>query len=180
MYIRVDQNSKKFSKCHGLLIYFVPTWMQAISAKKKLFFCILLAWPPLWKKWPVLKGKWGKNIRKMQNGQKTIFWYFYLIFPWARAIFFNMVAKPGKCKKNLFFAKMAFTHVGTKYIKRPWDFENFLVFWCTLIQTLLLSIKGDQEFFLLEDGLEKVEDALQALHPRHFFRPSTSICFPST
>ena len=24
---RVDQNSKKFSKSHGLLIYFVPTWV---------------------------------------------------------------------------------------------------------------------------------------------------------
>ena len=36
--IRVHQNSKKFSKSHGLLIYFVPTWVQAISAKKMIFF----------------------------------------------------------------------------------------------------------------------------------------------
>ena len=35
---RVDQNSKKFSKSHGLLIYFVPTWVKAISAKKMIFF----------------------------------------------------------------------------------------------------------------------------------------------
>ena len=28
---------------------------------------------------------------------------------------------------------MAYTYVGTKYIKRPWDFENFLEFWCTLL-----------------------------------------------
>ena len=28
---------------------------------------------------------------------------------------------------------MAYTHVGTKYIKIPWDFENFLEFWCTLL-----------------------------------------------
>ena len=33
--IRVHQNSKKFSKSHGLLIYFVPTLVQAISAKKR-------------------------------------------------------------------------------------------------------------------------------------------------
>ena len=26
---------------------------------------------------------------------------------------------------------------GHKYIKRPWDFENFLVFWCTLCITLI-------------------------------------------
>ena len=35
--IRVHQNSKKFSKSHGLLIYFVPTLVQAISAKKMIF-----------------------------------------------------------------------------------------------------------------------------------------------
>ena len=28
---------------------------------------------------------------------------------------------------------MAYTHVGTKYIKRPWHFENFLEFWSTLM-----------------------------------------------
>ena len=62
-----------------------------------------------------------------------------------------------------------------------------------VIQTLLLSIKDGQEFFLLAvkpeevegledvaDALEDVEDALQALHPRHFCLPSTSICLPST
>ena len=38
MFIRVHQKSKKFSKSHGLLIYFVPTWVQAISAKKMIFF----------------------------------------------------------------------------------------------------------------------------------------------
>ena len=36
--IRVHQNSKKFSKSHGLLIYLVPTWVQTISAKKEIFF----------------------------------------------------------------------------------------------------------------------------------------------
>ena len=39
---------------------------------------------------------------------------------------------------------MAFTHVGTKYIKRPWDFENFLDFWCTLVRT------GIALFFFLQ------------------------------
>ena len=43
---RVHQNSKKFSKSHGLLIYFVPTWTQAISAK---------------------------NIKKTQNAKQLIF-----------------------------------------------------------------------------------------------------------
>ena len=38
MVSRVHQKSKKFSKSHGLLIYFVPTWVQAISAKKMIFF----------------------------------------------------------------------------------------------------------------------------------------------
>ena len=35
---RVHQNSKKFSKSHGLLIYSVPTCILAISAKKMIFF----------------------------------------------------------------------------------------------------------------------------------------------
>ena len=41
----------------------------------------------------------------MRNKQILNFAYFYLIFPWARAIFFKMVAKPGKCKKNHFFCR---------------------------------------------------------------------------
>ena len=41
--------------------------------QKNDFFCIFLAWPPFWKKWPVLKGKWGKNIKKTQNGKKSLF-----------------------------------------------------------------------------------------------------------
>ena len=69
-----------------------------------------------------------------------------------------------------------------------------------VIQTLLLSIKDGQGFFLLtvkleevdaledeadalediEDNLEDVEDALQTLHPRHLCLPSTSTCLPST
>ena len=36
-------------------------------------------------------------------------------------------------KKIIFFAEVAYIHVGTKYIKRPWDFENFLEVWCTLL-----------------------------------------------
>ena len=47
--------------------------------------------------------------------------------------FFKTVAKWGKCKKIIFFAEMTYTHVGTKYTKRPWGFENFLKFWCTLL-----------------------------------------------
>ena len=35
--IRVHQNSKKFSKSHGILIYFVLVCMKAISAKKMIF-----------------------------------------------------------------------------------------------------------------------------------------------
>ena len=38
-------------------------------------------------------------------------------------------------KKIIFFAEMAFTHVGTKYIKRQQDFDNFLKFRHTLIYT---------------------------------------------
>ena len=36
-------------------------------------------------------------------------------------------------KKIIFFAEMAFTHVGTKYIKRQQDFDNFLKFRHTLM-----------------------------------------------
>ena len=37
---------------------------------------------------------------------------------------------------------MAFIHVGTKYIKRQWDFENFLIFWCTLTDiSVCISMK---------------------------------------
>ena len=52
-----------------------------------------------------------------------------------------MVAKWGKCKKNLLFLQkwpIGYTHVGTKYIKRPWDFENILEFWSTLLYRLSL------------------------------------------
>ena len=38
-------------------------------------------------------------------------------------------------KKIIFFAEMAFTHVGTKYIKRQQDFDNFLNFRHTLVHT---------------------------------------------
>ena len=38
LFIRVHQKTKKFSKSHGLLIYFVPTWVKTISAKKMIFF----------------------------------------------------------------------------------------------------------------------------------------------
>ena len=36
-------------------------------------------------------------------------------------------------KKIIFFAEMAYTHVGTKYIKRQQDFEYFLKFRHTLV-----------------------------------------------
>ena len=53
-------------------------------------------------------------------------------------------------KKSFFFAEMAYIHVGTEYIKRPWDFENFLEFWCTLSSSSRgewLCIKaGDWQF----------------------------------
>ena len=62
-----------------------------------------------------------------------------------KAIFVKVVAKRGKCKKNHFFAEMAYTHVGTKYIKRPWDFENFLEFWSTLLDRHQCRQWGDQD-----------------------------------
>ena len=37
---------------------------------------------------------------------------------------------------------MAYIHVGTKYIKRPWKFENFLEFWCTLMYPYVTHIFG--------------------------------------
>ena len=50
-----------------------------------------------------------------------------------KGIFFQNGGQARKMQKNHFFAEMAYTYVGTKYIKRPWDFENFLEFQSTLI-----------------------------------------------
>ena len=55
-----------------------------------------------------------------------------------------MVAKLGKCPKNHFlFAEMAFVHAGTKYIKKPQDFENFLKFRHTLVTREPIELSGD-------------------------------------
>ena len=77
--------------------------------------------------WAVLTG-WLWHVPTRFYGLRSIFWYFYLIFPWARTIFFNMVAKRGGCRKGHFFAEMAFTHVGAECVGGPWDFEGFLFF----------------------------------------------------
>ena len=68
---------------------------------------------------------------------KIDFLIFFLIFPWALSTWWP---SEENAKKIIFFAEMACTHVGTKYIKRPWDFENFLEFWCTLIYMMVLAI----------------------------------------
>ena len=65
---------------------------------------------------------------------KIDFLIFLPHFPLSMGHFFQHGGQVRKMqKKIIFFAEMAFTHVGTKYIKRPWDFENILVFWCTLL-----------------------------------------------
>ena len=51
---------------------------------------------------------------------------------------------------------MAYTHVGTKYIKRPWDFENFLEFWSTLIFNLFWKERESD----LEDIVHIVKNQL--------------------
>ena len=72
---------------------------------------------------------------KVIFGHFAFVWYFYLIFPWARAIFSKRRPSEENAKNIIFFAEMAYTHVGTKYTKRPRGFENFLKLWCTLMNS---------------------------------------------
>ena len=48
-------------------------------------------WVCIWKKWPVLMGKWGKNIKKTRNGQKSLFevlfWFLRCLFGGFRGYF---------------------------------------------------------------------------------------------
>ena len=65
---------------------------------------------------------------------KIDFLIFLPHFPLSTGHFFQHGGQARKMqKKIIFFAEMAYIHVGTKYIKRPWDFDNFLEFWCTLM-----------------------------------------------
>ena len=48
-----------------------------------------------------------------------------------------MVARRGKCPKNIFFTFLVFFHIDTIYIKLDWNSDNFLTFWCTLVRTHL-------------------------------------------
>ena len=50
---------------------------------------------------------------------------------------------------------MAFIHTSTKYIKIPWDFENFLEFWCTLMETIFSAAN----YFVLAWTEDKVQFA---------------------
>ena len=63
-------------------------------------------------------------------------------------------------KKIIFFAEMAFTHVGTKYIKRPWDFENFLDFWCTLVH-IAIGCHPKQAALLTAPLLRRLEELVR-------------------
>ena len=38
--------------------------------------------------------------------------------------------------KIIFFAFLVYFHINTKYIKLDRNSENFLIFWCTLVQSL--------------------------------------------
>ena len=53
-------------------------------------------------------------------------------FPSLATIFYKMVARLGK-RQSFFFAFLVFFHIDTTYIKLEWNFENFLIFWCTLV-----------------------------------------------
>ena len=65
---------------------------------------------------------------------KIDFLIFFPHFPLSTGHFFQHGGQARKMqKKSFFFAEMAFTHVGTKYIKRQQDFDNFLKFRHTLI-----------------------------------------------
>ena len=50
-----------------------------------------------------------------------------------KGIFYEMVARRGKRLKIFFFAFLVFFHIDTTHIKLEWNFENFLIFWCTLV-----------------------------------------------
>ena len=55
--------------------------IKIVSDPKKKFSS---PWVCTWKKWLVLMGKWGKNIKKTQNGQKSLFevlfWFLRCVF----------------------------------------------------------------------------------------------------
>ena len=71
---------------------------------------------------------WENEVKISKKRKMAKKQFLYILAPFLeckKGIFFKVVAKRGKCKKNHFFAEMAYTHVGTKYIKRQRDFENF-------------------------------------------------------
>ena len=69
---------------------------------------------------------------------KIDFLIFLPHFPLSTGHFFQNGGQVRKMqKKSFFFAEMAFTHVGTKYIKRQQDFENVWKFRRTLFHTFL-------------------------------------------
>ena len=50
----------------------------------------------------------------------SVFWNFFPSFSLEHGPFFQNAGQARKMQKNhFFFAEMAYTHVGTKYIKRP-------------------------------------------------------------
>ena len=63
---------------------------------------------------------------------------------------------------------MAYTHVGTKYIKRQQDFENFLKFWSTLLHMSCTAVSCYLPLILLFDPLLTL-DGRQAIEWRGVF-----------
>ena len=80
---RVHQNSKKFSKSHGILIYFVPTCILGCTKIPKSFQNLMVSWYILyWYVWkPFLQKKW-----------------FFLHFPSLAAILKKMARAQGKMR----------------------------------------------------------------------------------
>ena len=77
---RAGPKSKKWSDQQKTLH---PTASKHTKARRKKFNLkkiVLIKGDCIWKKWPALTGKWGKNTKKTQNGQKSLFEFWKGVF----------------------------------------------------------------------------------------------------
>ena len=74
--------------------------------------------------------------RRPKKTKKKYFWDVLLALPrFCRKEYFlqNGGQERKTPQKSFFFAFLVFFHIDTTYIKLEWNFENFLIFWCTLV-----------------------------------------------
>ena len=97
--------------------YIKITWKIFGNKKKCLAMGVCI-----WKKWPVLKGKWGKNIQKTQNSQK---WLFKVWFGFLRCNFLIRAPKVPFLEPTKWLNWGRFSHLGgTRNIFTSFSLEH--------------------------------------------------------